>query len=139
LSLEDLENLADVGPIVSKSINHFWNDAHNLKLLEKFQASGLSLTLCSVYSSDNEGQKNALFARNPELNDKIFVLTGSLNSLTRSEAKDKIKQYGGKVKEAVTHDTNYLVVGAEPGSKLAQAKKQGIKILDEEEFLKLMK
>ena len=139
LTLEDLENLADVGPIVSKSINEYWMDNHNLKLLEKFQSSGLSLTLDSEYGPNNEAQKNALMASNPELIDKIFVLTGSMESLTRIEAKDKIKQYGAKLKEGITRDTDYLVVGAEPGSKLQQAKKLGVKILNEEEFLKMMK
>jgi DNA ligase (NAD+) len=137
LSKEDLENLADVGPIVSKSIGNFWSEAHNLKLLDKFENSGLTLTLNPNNSAETSSNLN--LAKNSELNDKIFVLTGSLESLTRSEAKDKIKQYGGKVKESITKDTNYVVVGAEPGSKYEQAKKLGIKILDEEEFLKLIK
>jgi len=138
LSVEDLENLSDVGPIVSKSINEFWSDAHNLKLLEKFEASGLSLTLNSAYgpsATSGEGKAN----KSPDLFGKIFVLTGSLEGLTRSEAKDKIKQYGGKVKESVTRDTDYVVVGLEPGSKYEQAKKMGIKILNEEEFFGLLK
>lgn len=137
LSKEDLENLADVGPIVSKSIGNFWSDAHNLKLLDKFENSGLTLTLNP--NNSVEASPNLNLAKNSELNDKIFVLTGSLESLTRSEAKDKIKQYGGKVKESITKDTDYVIVGAEPGSKYEQAKKLGIKILDEEEFMKLIK
>ncbi|MHB8903794.1 MAG: NAD-dependent DNA ligase LigA [Patescibacteria group bacterium] len=137
LSKEDLENLADVGPIVSKSIQVFWSDAHNLKLLEKFENSGLTLTLNP--NNFSEVSPNLNLTKNSELTGKIFVLTGSLESLTRSEAKDKIKQYGGKIKESITKDTNYLIVGAEPGSKYEQAKKMGIKILSEEEFLKLIK
>ncbi len=137
LSREDLENLADVGPIVSMSIGSFWSDTHSLKLLDKFENSGLALTLNPNNSSEASSNLNSI--KNSELNNKIFVLTGSLDGLTRSEAKDKIKQYGGKVKENITKDTNYLIVGAEPGSKYEQAKKLGIKILNEEEFLKLIK
>jgi DNA ligase (NAD+) len=77
--------------------------------------------------------------KNNSLTGQIFVLTGSLSSLTRDGAKDRIKALGGKVKESVTRETAYVVVGAEPGSKYDQAKKMGIKILAEEEFLKLIK
>lgn len=141
LSREELENLADVGPIVSSSIIDYWSNKHNLILMEKFQASGLSLTISSPYNSSKESDSNnsADLNRNKEIVNKIFVLTGSLESLTRSEAKDKIKQYGAKLKEGLTRETDYLVVGSEPGSKYAQALKQGIKILNEEEFLKLFK
>lgn len=133
LTVEDLENLEDIGPIVSQSINHYWHDVHNLSLLEKFQESGLSLSLDSGFGPESNGA-----SLNKEIADKTFVLTGSLDSLTRSEAKVKIKQYGGKVKEVITKETDYLIVGIDPGSKFEQAKKIGLKILNEEEFLKLL-
>lgn len=130
LDLVDLENLEDVGPIVSASIHNFWNNEHSLELLNKFAASGVILSLAKLSSSN---QKNAKLAG------QSFVLTGSMASLTRDEAKDRIKSLGGKIKESVGRDTSYLVVGEAPGSKYEKAQKLGVKILSEEEFLNLLK
>ena len=129
LSVSELEDLEDVGPIVAESIAEFWRNKHNLELLEKFNAQGIRLT------SSDSGAKNQ--ARR-KLSGEIFVLTGTLSSLTRSEAKDRIKMLGGKVKETVTRETAYVVAGLEPGSKYGEAKRLGIKILDEKEFLNLL-
>jgi len=133
LDLAELEGLADIGPIVSKSIYDFWRESGNLKLLEKFQANGVSLRLGAA------ARLAAVGAAAGKLSGQTFVLTGSLASLTREEAKDRIKALGGQAKETVSRQTTYVVVGAEPGSKHEQAKKLGVKILDEEEFLKLIK
>ncbi|MEI6528780.1 MAG: NAD-dependent DNA ligase LigA [Candidatus Falkowbacteria bacterium] len=130
LDLVDLENLEDVGPIVSVSIHNFWNNEHSLELLNKFAANGVTLSLSKLSASN---QKNAKLAG------QSFVLTGSMASLTRDEAKDRIKSLGGKIKESVGRDTSYLVVGEAPGSKYEKAKKLGVKILNEEEFLNLLK
>jgi len=131
---EDLEALSDVGPIVARSIATFWADKQSLELLDKFAAGGVKL---EVRAEDKPGAgKNSAPGR---LTGEIFVLTGTLNSLTRAEAKDRIKILGGKVKEAVTRETAYVVAGAEPGSKYEKAKKLGIKILAEKEFLNLIK
>jgi len=131
LKTEDLEKLSDIGPIVAKSIGEFWTDKHNLELLHKFLANGISLSIDRAQTLKNSQSR--------ELSGQIFVLTGTLNSLTRAEAKDRIKILGGKVKEAVTRETVYVVAGIEPGSKYEKAKKLGIKILDEKEFLNLIK
>jgi DNA ligase (NAD+) len=125
--LSDLEDLEDVGPIVAKSIVDFWGDNHNLKLLNKFSEAGLSL---KIKSSTNVSNRLA---------DKIFVLTGTLSSLSRQEAKTKIMALGGKVKDSVVKDTDYVVAGEEAGSKLEQAAKLGVKVINEEEFLALIK
>ncbi len=129
LSVSELEDLEDVGPIVAESIAEFWRDKHNLELLEKFNARGIRLV------SSDSGAKNQARLK---LSGEIFVLTGTLSSLTRSEAKDRIKMLGGKVKETVTRETAYVVAGLEPGSKYGEAKRLGIKILDEKEFLNLL-
>jgi DNA ligase (NAD+) len=131
LNFEDLEKLEDVGPIVAKSIGEFWLDQHNLKLLEKFSLNGVKLRPAAGAGA-KKGQSGPL-------NGQIFVLTGTLASLTRAAAKDKIKTLGGAVKETVTRDTAYVVAGSEPGSKYDQAKKLGVKILEEKEFIKLLK
>jgi len=126
LTLESLEKLADVGPIVSQSIYDFWRQTANLELLKKFEKNGLSLAVPGF-------EKNI-----QKLINKNFVLTGTLNSLTRDEAKARIKALGGKVKESVSQETDYVVVGSEPGSKYKQAQQLGVRILTEEEFLKII-
>lgn len=131
-SVEDLEKLSDVGPIVAKSIGDFWSEAANLKLLEKFRRYGVKLR---APKSPAGGVGKSGFS---PLAGQIFVLTGTLVGLTRAAAKDKIKALGGAAKETVTRETTYVVAGAEPGSKLAKARKLGIKVLAEEEFLKLL-
>ncbi len=128
-STEELELMEDIGPIVAKSIYDFWQDEKNLELLKKFAASGVELTVEALLKGNNSGR----------LAGKNFVLTGSLSGLTRQAAKDKIKMLGGHSKEAVTKETDYVVYGADPGSKLEKAKKLGIKTLNEEEFLELIR
>ncbi|MFA5155659.1 MAG: NAD-dependent DNA ligase LigA [Patescibacteria group bacterium] len=132
MSAADLENLEDVGPIVAESIVAFWRDEHNLRLLEKFNEQGVRLSV-SV-----SGAANGTTGQKRPLNGQIFVLTGTLTGLTREQAKDKIKTLGGRVKESVAKDTAYVVVGTEPGSKYEKARKLGIKILSETEFLQLI-
>jgi len=142
-SLEDLENMPDVGPIVAKSIYDFWRDEADLKMLEKFTASGVSLKIGRVGVSAGAASGkligNLVGSSTGNLVGKNFVLTGSLIGLTRDEAKDKIKALGGKVKAGVGREIDYVVVGAEPGSKYEKAKKMGIKIVAEVEFLKMIK
>ena len=69
---------------------------------------------------------------------KSFVLTGTLDSLTREEAKDKIKVLGGKISSSLSKQTDYLILGENPGSKYEKAKKLGVKILSEKEFLEII-
>jgi DNA ligase (NAD+) len=132
LSLAELEAMADVGPIVARSINDFWRAKDNLKLLGEFAANGVRLRTVSAAESGASAVKSA------RLSGHIFVLTGTLSSLTRSEAKDKIKGLGGKTKENVSRETSYVVAGENPGSKHEKAKELGVKILNEEEFLKMI-
>lgn len=125
IDLAAWQELDDVGPVVAKSLYDFWRDEHNLHLLQKLSTAGVTVSL----SQKKTGGK---------LSNNNFVLTGTLDSLSRSEAKAKITALGGKVKDSVTQDTDYVVVGVDPGSKLTQAQKLNIKILNEEEFLKLI-
>lgn len=132
---EDFLNLQDVGPIVAKSINHFWHDKKNLEFLNKLEKNGVLLFLSEV--SLNQISREGL--KNLPLANKKFVLTGALNSLTREEAKDKIKALGAQVKESLSKETDYLVVGEEPGAKFEKAQKLKVTILDEAQFLDLIK
>ena len=125
VTLAEWQELSDIGPVVAQSLYDFWREEHNLNLLEKLEAAGVKAVLSEQ-------------AKGGALEGKTFVLTGTLVSLSRSEAKKKIMALGGHAKESVVRDLDYLVVGDEPGSKLAQAQKLGVKVLNEEQFLKLI-
>ncbi len=125
ITIEVLEEMQDVGPIVAKSIFDWFHDNRNLKLLNKLERNGVVIR---QQTTDNRQQSLA---------GKTFVLTGALDSLTRDEAKRKIRELGGNVSSAVSKKTDFVVAGADPGSKYDKAKKLGVKIVDEDEFLKI--
>jgi DNA ligase (NAD+) len=129
-SREQLEELTDIGPIVAKSIDDFWQSADSLKLIEKFRTNGLSLLSAPVSTSVSSVVG--------KLAGQSWVLTGTLSSLTRDEAKDKIRTLGGQVKESVSKATSYVVIGDNPGSKYDKARQLGVKVLTESEFLQLL-
>ncbi len=122
---EELENMEDVGPIVSQSIIDWFSDEDNLSFLGDLEKKGVRYF--------KEKQANNILAG------KKFVLTGTMSSLSRELAKEKIISLGGEVSNSVSKNTNYLVVGAKPGSKYQKAKELGIKILEEKEFLEMIK
>jgi DNA ligase (NAD+) len=115
----------DIGPVVSKSIYDFFQEKRNLKFIEK---------LIKVDVRIIEEKK----PKQQPLKGKTFVLTGSLESLTREEAKEKIRFLGGKISESVSQKVDFVVIGKEPGSKFQIAKKLGIKTLSEKQFLQLL-
>jgi len=125
-SLEELQKIMDIGPVVAKSIYDFFKEKRNLKFIEKLKKVGLEII---------EEKK----PRHQPLKGKIFVLTGALEKMTREEAKEKIRQLGGEVSESVSKKTDFLIVGKEPGSKYQKAKELGIKMLNEDQFLSLLK
>ena len=124
-SKQDLNNIENIGPVVTNSIYEFFNHKENIIFIEKLLKNGVAI--------DNTSVKKGL-----KLKDKIFVLTGTLSSLSRDEAKKKIITEGGRISASVSTKTDYVLVGAEPGSKYEDAKKLGIKILTEAEFLKML-
>lgn len=115
--------IEDVGEVVAKSLVDYWQNKSTQDLLTNLEKEGILLLI--------KKRKNNL-----KFSQKTFVLTGKLASLTRDEAKDKIKQVGGIVKDQIVKDLDYLIVGDDPGSKLEKAKKLNIEILNEEDFLK---
>ena len=127
VSLEDWTSLADIGPVVAQSLFDFWRQPASIEFLTKFEAKGLKLVIDS-----SRGQSRPLEGQ-------IFVLTGTLPGLTREAAKDRIKAEGGRIKDSVTKDTDYVVVGDDPGSKYEAAKRLGIKTIGEAELLNLLK
>ncbi|MBU2635360.1 NAD-dependent DNA ligase LigA [Patescibacteria group bacterium] len=135
--LEELKNIQDIGPIVAKSIYDWFREKKNIKYLEKFKDVGVKI----IYSKAT--LRGVRFAsskiKNLKFTNKVFVLTGGLETMTRDEAKDKIRQLGGDISESVSNQTDYVIVGLEPGSKYDKAKKLGIKTINEKEFLKLIR
>ncbi len=127
---EDLLALPSVGPRISESIITFFRQDGNKQIIEKLRRAGVRL--------EDERAGDARSGSLP-LAGTEFVLTGRLESLPRSEAEARIRALGGRAGSDVTSRTTYVVVGAEPGSKLAKAERMGKRILNEDEFLDLLK
>ena len=124
-SVEDLSTIEGIGDKIAKSIFEYFHKKENLLMLEEFEIYGLNF-------------ENNIIERSSELEGKTFVLTGTLSSMTRDEAAEKIKQKGGKVSSSVSKKTSYVVAGDNPGSKLDKAQNLGVIILSEDEFLKMI-
>lgn len=126
MSLEKLQEIPDIGPKVAQSIYSWFREPRNAKFLEKLQVVGVELT------PPAHGRGLQKFSG------QLFVLTGSLESMSREAAKEKIRELGGDISESVSKKTDYVVAGSEPGSKYEKAKKLGIKTINEREFLGLI-
>lgn len=125
-SFEELTAIPEIGPKMAESIIAFFSEEKNNEFLERLKAAGVNMEMAE---SQNVSDKLA---------GKTFVLTGTLESLSRKAAQEKIEALGGKVSSSVSKKTDYVVVGADPGSKYEKAKELGLTILDEGEFLKLL-
>ena len=115
-----LQQVPDVGPVVAQSIAAFFGEPHNREVIEQLRAAGVRWA-----EGEPAGAANGLFAG------KTFVLTGTLPTLTRDEAKALIEAQGGKVAGSVSKKTHYVVAGADAGSKLARAQELGVPVVDE--------
>jgi DNA ligase (NAD+) len=124
-SKQNLEIIRDIGPIVAKSIYGWFDDKKNKEFLEK---------LLRVVTIRNLKSR----VRNLKFSGKVFVLTGAIG-IDRNEAKDMIRQAGGSVSESVSKKTNYVVAGENPGTKIDKARELGVKVLNEKEFLRLIR
>jgi DNA ligase (NAD+) len=122
-----LAQVPDVGPIVAAAIVQFFRQPHNREVVEQLRAAGVTW---------KEGEPVAAVASG--ISGKIFVLTGTLPSLAREDAKEMIEAKGGKVSGSVSKKTDFVVAGAEAGSKLAKAEELGVKIIDEEGLKQLL-
>jgi DNA ligase (NAD+) len=127
-SLEELQNLEDVGIKVAGSIYQFFHLEDNIEMLKKLETLGVNLK-----NTNKKVETNGI------LNQQTFLFTGSLPTLKRSEAEEMVEKNGGKLLGSVSSKLNYLVVGEDAGSKLNKAKKiNSIKVISEEEFLKMV-
>jgi len=125
-ALEELQKIEDIGPVVAKSIFDWLSLKRNLEFLKKMEKDGIEIIM----------EKKIKYK---PLKGKIFVLTGTLKTITREEAKEKIRSLGGEVSESVSKKTDFVVVGKEPGSKFEKAKKLGVKTISEKGFLEMIK
>jgi DNA ligase (NAD+) len=127
-SRDEVDTIPAIGPRISDSIIAFFANEKNQDIIEKLRTATVRLS---------SGEKKEV--GNLTLAGMEFVITGKLESMPRPEAEEKIKKLGGAAKSDVTRKTNYLVVGADPGSKLERAREMGIKVINESEFLELLK
>lgn len=128
-TLDDLIALKDIGPVGAAHVVHFFQQAHNMDVIDKLLAYGVHWPVVSAKQAD---QHHFFY-------DKTLVLTGALNSLSRDEAKAKLLAVGARVAGSVSSKTDWVVAGADPGSKFDKAMELGIRILNEDEFLTLLK
>ena len=123
--VQTLEKIRDIGPIVGKSIVDFFKTLENRELVEQLQSAGVNFEQAAKSGSD-------------ELAGLTFVLTGTMQSMSRDEAGEEIRKRGGSVTSSVSKNTDYVVAGEKAGSKLAKAESLGVKVLNEQQFLELI-
>jgi DNA ligase (NAD+) len=123
---ESLQEIQDVGPIVAKHIAAFFGETHNRNVIEKLQQAGVYWETTKIHQADLP------------LAGQTFVLTGTLNSISRDQAKDRLENLGAKVAGSVSSKTSFVVVGADAGSKLKKAESLNIPLLDEDALLRIL-
>ena len=124
-SLDELAKIDGIGDKIAKSVYEFFKNPENINMIKEFKKIGFEF-------------KNHLQNKTDELAGKTFVLTGTLESMTRDEAGEKIKMRGGKTSSSVSKNTSFVIAGANAGSKLDKAEKLGVIILDEKSFLSML-
>jgi len=125
-SEDDINDIYGIGPEIAQSVARFFAEPRNRKIIERLRKAGVVMR----EEGATEGPK--------PLDGKVIVLTGGLSSLSRDDAKDLIVRLGGRVSGSVSRKTDFVVVGEDPGSKADDAKRLGVKTLDEAAFLKLV-
>jgi len=129
-SVEELQSIPEVGPVMARSIQEFFENKFTKEIIEDFKKAGLNMV---ETVSEEEKKFNQIFAN------MTVVFTGELDSMTRPKAEELVRQLGGNPSSSVSRSTSLVVVGRNPGSKYQKAKEYGIKIVDEQEFLKMLK
>jgi DNA ligase (NAD+) len=124
-STDELETVKEIGPQVSQSVRAFFDNPENQRNIERMLKAGITIET-----------KGALM--DEPLAGMTFVLTGALDSMTRTDAKARIEALGGKVASSVSRKTTHVVAGKQPGSKLEKAKQIGVRVLDEKEFMEVL-
>jgi DNA ligase (NAD+) len=126
--IEQLQDVPDIGPTVSESIRAFFNEKHNVEVIERLKESGVTWEETQGGQAESRGT----------LAGQTFVLTGTLPTLSRDEARVRIEACGGKVQSSVSRKTHWVVAGEDAGSKLEKANALGVRVINEVELLKLL-
>ncbi|OGZ47732.1 MAG: hypothetical protein A3J55_03690 [Candidatus Ryanbacteria bacterium RIFCSPHIGHO2_02_FULL_45_17b] len=126
MPVDSLKEISGVGEKVAESIFSWFHDKHHIMFLKKLDQAGIVVVVPKVRMISST------------FRDKTFVFTGELQTLTRDEAKQKVRELGGNISESVSKKTGYVIAGENPGSKLKKAQHLGVDILNEKEFLKLI-
>jgi DNA ligase (NAD+) len=126
-STEEIEAVGGIGPKIAESVREFFSLEENRQVVEKLRAAGVNL------------RETSGGAREGRLSGLTFVITGRLDAFSRDAGEALVKRHGGAIGSSVTKKTDYLVVGDEPGSKLAKAEKLGTTVIDEPAFLQLLR
>jgi DNA ligase (NAD+) len=129
--IEALQSVAEIGPVLAASVKQFADEPHNRQLIERLKAAGVNVTSRAPESKGQKGEPGPLAG-------KVFVLTGTLASMTREEATAALEQLGARVAGSVSKKTHYVVAGADAGSKKEKAEALGVPLLDEEQFKALI-
>jgi len=124
-SLEEINKIPNIGDVVAKSIYNWFKNKENLKLVDGLIKAGVKI----IKPEKIEAKLKGL----------TFVFTGTLKTITRDEAKEKVRLFGGEISSSVSEETDFVVLGEEPGSKYERAKKFGVRIINEKEFLAMLK
>ena len=127
LTVDKLNKTNDIGEVVAENIVNYFSDKDNIDFIKKLFDNGVKIKMQEI-----GGRKQK------KLDDKVFVLTGGLESMSRDEAKDKIRKLGGNIFSSVSKNTDYVVAGKDAGSKLDKAESLGVKVLNEKSFLELI-
>lgn len=123
-SLDEIDGIRDIGHIVAKSIYEWFQDKDNQKFVDRLIDAGVEIEHEAIHQGKLAG--------------KTFVLTGGLETMTRDEAKEKIRALGGDISESVSKETNFVIVGTEPGEKYSRARELNVKIITEKELLAML-
>lgn len=127
IKMDDWQKIPNIGPAIGTSVFNYFNDKNRVAFLKKLNKTGIKIISPKITAV---AQK---------FKNKVFVLTGGLETLTRDEAKDRIRALGGDISSSVSKSIDYVVTGSEPGEKYEKAKKLGVKIITEKELLKMLK
>jgi len=127
--VDQLETIADIGPVVAKSIYDYFHSEKNRRVIAHMKEAGVNMNLLQAATPAGMGK----------LAGKTIVVTGTLSRFSRSEIEDIIKQHGGKPGSSVSAKTDFVVAGTDPGSKYEKAKTLGVKIINEDEFLAMIR
>ena len=122
---DDLKDIESIGPEIAQSVVKFFNQKDNIREIERLRDAGVKFPPVQKIKGD-------------KFKDNVFVFTGILRSFSRDEAKERVESHGAHVASSVSRNTDFVVAGEEPGTKVSKARELGVKIINEDEFIKIL-